>query len=138
MGNHISRFCAGLAATDDKLSGMKRKFEFGCSAGQLMGLAWALDQLLVILKRGSMREVELARAALRGDDYELDDNQINVVLLGIINYVTYMIKKMNEMKLSLVSMAFIHAFGDVPVTGEAFRDALIRGNIAGWGNVSMA
>ncbi len=138
MGNHISRFCAGLAATDDKLSGMKRKYEFGCSSGQLMGLAWVLDQLLAILKRGGLREIEVSRAVLRGEGYDLDENQVAVATLGTSNYVLFMIKKINEIKLSLVSMAFVHAFGDIPVTGEAFRDAIIRCNINGFGLTSMA
>eukprot|EP01084_Bolivina_argentea_P236011 396964_1 len=57
---------------------------------------------------------------------KLDDDTIKTVLESIIEWLKVGPRKCDEMRLGLVRMAYVHAYGDSAEIAEPFRDALIH------------
>eukprot|EP01084_Bolivina_argentea_P260755 440461_1 len=118
MGNHVSQYGWALAKKDKYLNkALKREYEFGVAASQLISVSWILKKIGDILVSGNGREIELMKVKLKNDT-NWNDEQIGDFLLSILDWLQVAPRKIDEVRLGLVRMAYVHAYGDVADTSE--------------------
>ncbi len=98
----------------------------------------------MILRGGATREIALAKSRAKAPEFmqkvrdgTVTEDDFNHLFEDMRIWLLGAIDKFDETRLAMVKSAFLYCYGDVPESGEAFRDAMIEVKLNGIENSNL-